>query len=390
MKKFLLLAAVAATFAASAQVPAEMEYLNELTSTENIPARLDNRQGFGMNGQFVVNDKAQGKINFHDINTGDVLSSLNTGSTASFPAVTKDEAGNILVRVDNNWPNGFLADTTVIKIFPADGSDAIDLPMPEAFFDTEENGRLDFFGFAEGNVMDEDEGGALYIITANSTGVFKVPIIGGEIDEDHAALYPITGAAMSPTTSTVVNPYTAADGTRHYMLWTRNANPIDMVLNENEDGFEATTFSLPDKGATNGVFPLTLGGYDLVIYTTLPNYANAWAIAEKNANEAIAKVDLIEPYVTNGIQANWLNAEVAEGSETKATIYQYFPGNYFKTFEFKLKSTITGVENIAVKDVKTVRYYNLQGIESATPFDGVNIVVKEMTDGSKVASKVVK
>ncbi len=139
---------------------------------------------------------------------------------------------------------------------------------------------------------------------------------------------------MVQTSSTVVNPYIAADGTKHYMLWTRNAAAVDLVMNDTEDGFIGTTFSLPNKGATNGCFPLTFGGKDLVIYTTLPNYGNAWAIAEKNAEEAIAVVPEVAGFVTNGFQCNWLNAEVV--SDTKAIIYQYFPGNYFKTYELTL------------------------------------------------------
>ena len=50
----------------------------------------------------------------------------------------------------------------------------------------------------------------------------------------------------------------------------------------------------------------------------------------------------------------------------------------------------TAINGINADNVKATRYYNLQGVESAVPFQGVNIVVKEMTDGSKVATKVVK
>lgn len=50
----------------------------------------------------------------------------------------------------------------------------------------------------------------------------------------------------------------------------------------------------------------------------------------------------------------------------------------------------TGVTSIFLEDgVKSVRYYNAAGVESNVPFQGVNIVVKEMNDGSKVATKVV-
>ena len=50
----------------------------------------------------------------------------------------------------------------------------------------------------------------------------------------------------------------------------------------------------------------------------------------------------------------------------------------------------SGIKDITTMNLKSVRFYNLQGMESATPFQGVNIVVSEMTDGSKVITKVVK
>lgn len=43
-----------------------------------------------------------------------------------------------------------------------------------------------------------------------------------------------------------------------------------------------------------------------------------------------------------------------------------------------------------VKTVESVSYFNLAGVESSTPFQGVNIEVKKYTDGSKTTSKVVR
>lgn len=57
------------------------------------------------------------------------------------------------------------------------------------------------------------------------------------------------------------------------------------------------------------------------------------------------------------------------------------------TFE---KETPTGIESLSMENVKSVRFYNAAGVESTTPFQGVNIVVREMTDGSKSVIKVVK
>ena len=57
------------------------------------------------------------------------------------------------------------------------------------------------------------------------------------------------------------------------------------------------------------------------------------------------------------------------------------------TFE---EETPTGIESLSMENVKSVRFYNIAGVESATPFNGVNIVVREMNDGSKSVIKVVK
>ena len=350
MKKLLLLAACFAAFTMSAQ-----EFtLTEMTSTANVPTdRANNRQGFGYDGNFVVLDKVLGQLNFYNPEDGALENSLLTGATASWPAVTIDDVGNIIARVDNSWPGNFMADTVVMKIFPAG---ALDNPIDvecNIFADFEaENGRCDFFSFVEGNVMDEEEGGVLWIVTAKSTGILKVPFLGGEVDHDHIALFPIEGATLSPTSSTVVNPYVAADGTKHYMLWTRNAQPVDLVMNDTEDGFIGTTFTLPNKGATNGCFPLTFGGKDLVIYTTLPNYGNAWAIAEKNAEEPIAVVAEEPGFVTNGFQSNWLNAELL--NHNTAIIYQYFPGNFFKTYKF----VVAAEQELVINEAYLVGTFN--------------------------------
>ena len=76
--------------------------------------------------------------------------------------------------------------------------------------------------------------------------------------------------------------------------------------------------------------------------------------------------------------------------------FQVPEGEYTLTVDLEnmtltIEGTIySGIEYINTVNVKNVRFYNLQGMESATPFQGVNIVVSEMTDGSKVITKVVK
>ena len=49
-----------------------------------------------------------------------------------------------------------------------------------------------------------------------------------------------------------------------------------------------------------------------------------------------------------------------------------------------------GSTHFTSKEVASVKYVNLAGIESATPFNGVNIVVKTYTDGTHSTSKMMK
>ena len=51
----------------------------------------------------------------------------------------------------------------------------------------------------------------------------------------------------------------------------------------------------------------------------------------------------------------------------------------------------TGVEKVdGERELVNVRYYNMMGVESASPFEGVNIVVREYSDGSRIATKVLR
>lgn len=51
--------------------------------------------------------------------------------------------------------------------------------------------------------------------------------------------------------------------------------------------------------------------------------------------------------------------------------------------------TINTDKAAGMRTLKCTRYYNLMGVESSTPYQGVNIIVKEYTDGSRETSKVI-
>ncbi len=96
--------------------------------------------------------------------------------------------------------------------------------------------------------------------------------------------------------------------------------------------------------------------------------------------ETFSGVVTVEIYLVNG--------DVTSVSELSSP-------NYYIT---KVSHTIvqdptisTGVEDVdAEKTVAGVTYYNLLGVSSDSPFEGVNVVVTTYTDGTKSSKKIVK
>lgn len=70
-------------------------------------------------------------------------------------------------------------------------------------------------------------------------------------------------------------------------------------------------------------------------------------------------------------------------------------GSDFMVYPLNLSAATdpaTAIESVVAGngEVKSVKFYNVAGIESATPFQGVNIVVTEYTDGSRTTTKMLR
>lgn len=93
------------------------------------------------------------------------------------------------------------------------------------------------------------------------------------------------------------------------------------------------------------------------------------------------------------LKAPWTNAETPAGAPAKiaATDELSFQNYLVYPLSISENNIMTGVENLnASKDVVSMQYVNAAGMTSATPFQGVNIVVTRYADGSQVTTKVVK
>ena len=285
----------------------------------------DMRQGFGMNGKFYINSKLS-KV---DEETGEVLAVPTiyvldeTGRTEkTYPGglncgITRDEAGNLVIS-DQQFPNNWNETTTIKVINPeTDVTKVYTVPAECGMA-----GRCDFLGYAQGDLMED---GVIYLVSNISAGVSIMTITGGEVNTDECYEAPFDG--LSPTTNTVVNYYKDLNGDDAMLYVTRNAPPVKMKF----DGSELVggTFTLPNKGACNGVFPFVYDGKEMFLYPTLPNYLDGFAIAEADATKPEFVNDPNYKTNPNGIQANWLNAEV---DDEGVTIYQYVPGGHVAVY----------------------------------------------------------
>ncbi len=127
-----------------------------------------------------------------------------------------------------------------------------------------------------------------------------------------------------------------------------------------------------------------------LVATVLPAETTNPAVNWTSSDETVATVDKnglvtivsekagVSPMATND-RVVFITASCVANADVKATCTITVPGK------------ATGVTDInGTKTIKNVRYYNVAGMESTTPYQGVNLVVTNYTDGSQSVSKLVK
>lgn len=197
-----------------------------------------------------------------------------------------------------------------------------------------------------------------------------------------------------------------ADPTQPYMIayWgSWSEDPTNQVMFVDKDG--STTFKPVGVYVCNHPWPYygCLHGDGFARTFEEGDYFELTAHGvDADGNETTTSINLVE--FTNGeLKAlnNWTFFDLSSLGEVESV---YFTLNstdggaygmntaaYFCMDKFQVNDTSTAIESVNVnKQIASVKYVNLNGMESATPFQGVNIEVKTYTDGTKLTSKVVK
>ncbi len=316
----------------------------------------DARQGFGMNGKFYINDKKQAVI--YEVDRNGLTGTTFQGGTNC--GLTRDEAGNLVVS-NAVFPNAWTSSPQIKVIDPATG-DVVTHTLPASVINF---GRSDNLGFARGNLLEDGE---LYLVGANSgTGISRIAVSGGDVDSDNTYLAYCDGVTASNTT--VLNYYTDLNGEPAMLYVTRNASPIKMTLDG--DNFIGTPVALTSKGACNGAFPFIWDGKELVVYPTLENYRDGFAVSAINAAQPLVSVPQTATVNANDHTNNWLNAEVIDSRHV--TIYQYYPGGHITVWRLTknggiLRGDVNDDGQVNISDVTALINYLLSGNA-----DGVNV-----------------
>ena len=332
----------------------EINNLNFLTTA-------DTRQGFGMNGKFYINDKGSSTI----LVVGQNGLTGETYEGGENVGISRDQAGNLVVS-DTHFPDPWNDSSPVIKVINPSTGQVITHVLPSAVTDF---GRSDNMGFPRGNLMEDGE---LYLVGANSgTTISRIAFSDGELDTDGTYLANCDG--VGPNSGTVLNYYTDLSGNDAILYVNRSSSPKKLAFDG--DNFTATEFSLPNKGNNNGAFPFIWDGKELVVYPTLNNYLDGFAVAEFNAAAPIAYVEQTASANANTYQANWLNAEVVGPREV--IIYQYYPGGHITMWKLTkqgglLRGDVNEDSSVNIADVTSLIDYLLSGDAAGINLDNAD------------------
>ena len=340
----------------------------------------DYRQGFGQDNQFFIQNKnANGqKIEIYNQN-GYVGVFADSGLGSN---ITKDEAGNIIVRT-GQYARPYTRDKN-FRIIKADGSQSIDLTLPSDCSVP----RGDYWGFANGDVFSA-QGGKFAFSGSNQDNFYLVEIKSGQVVSGTKVTLPYLfglNADMYFSSDGIVNSWKDANGNQHYLAINSNENPIDIVLDENNTKVTFTTIamkSFTSYGTCTGANCFAFNGKNYIMFSTQPNWNDGFVIAELGTNDdgtlngAISVVaqhvnDYTTPMGDNvSSKCDWLNWEPRD--EKSIYVYQYFPGYYMARYIFSIKTDETPLETI-VNDGKVNETYTI-----ADDILGVYIAVKDPT-----------
>lgn len=270
----------------------------------------------------------------------------------------KIPAGEYTLTVDMENMKLTIAGGTQLSYIIADGVEGVDYTIINDLAVVEKNEPTSQLFVSDGNDnWIAINAGSNYADLASLKGGFTSGSISGK------NLNPVFTLSMAPVEGEDVEPIEPVQ----YSL----AN--DFAPKVNEVVFISKAYYKASENALRAYAPGGHQGQSLTLDTSFGDFE----FVDGMKYNVQGVINIKEPWATNG---------------SKGLLDYDYP---FQNYTLK----VTGVEEVdpttAINDifleegVKSVRFYNVAGLESTTPFHGLNIVVKEMVDGSKVSTKTI-
>lgn len=295
----------------------------------------------------------------------------------SVPLITPNSESNNLYKAADQWMDFFFeADDFILGDVNGDGvvniSDVTTL--------------IDYVLSGEGDVdiraadMNQDS-----LVNISDVTELIDFVLGGAANKSLKHLRALIGE-MSLTTSDILNLETVS-------LHAGETGTVDVALNNDEHEYIATQFEV--------VLPQGLRLVDVVGIDRGEEYSyyNIQHEVEKNVYTIIGVTYQMKPYA--GQEGNIMRLKITANEDFDASDAEVVLTNvmlvtpehliYLADDAMARVNDGSGVEQIVTdRQIARVRYINVAGQESDTPFDGVNIVVTTYTDGASSTVKVMK
>ena len=379
-----------------------------ISSVPGVAGGGDVRFAAVSNGKLIAADKANAKI-IELTETGstdyyDCSSALSThwGTSANGPAISSDDAGNILIQT--NWSGAASGANFVIISADLKNTYKLDLSSIEGYTPF----RIDQIGRIRGNML-SDEGAYVFLTPNTSSTALIAKIVNGEVDYDYSQVSNNTSLSLStsciaqPVFETVAeidalmdengdlsNSFIMRNRTNTAYVYAWNDDNSAMVVAHNFSA--ATPEGYSTKNASNEGFDW-FKIYDKSYYImpiTLDGTTNTRCTAFAIFNEEGEIVAYHADNVKSGIGQGFGSFIAVPYTSCSVYIYHFVAGTIAEKFTFAVepKSDISGVECLEQIENNNapIEYYNLQGVKVANPSNGIFIKVQ----GNKATKVLVK
>ncbi len=194
-----------------------------------------------------------------------------------------------------------------------------------------------------------------------------------------------TASEVKAILVTISTNATPAGGDKNDVLY---VDDLELIYNPKTESAGVSDPKIVIAGKTIEIAPNT---YEYEIAFDALSGA-AQRVIRKAEGKTVVTPDVIEVLDGEGneLLATSSVADTDEGAVASVIVYSDDLKNK-ATYTVNMTGNVTGINDVVTEaEAVSTTYYNLLGVQSNTPFSGINVVVTTYSDGTRAARKVIK